>query len=214
MLRFPTFAPACGRRYGVAPPQRVSRKGGQRRRTLNTCGFTLIEMMVVILIVGSLLFLSATRLDFLVPKYRLRGAAREIGAAMKQAKAHAAATGKDVYLEYDLSKGEYWMLFAFPKRKEDGTEFEPRVFEYEPLFRRPLPTGVEFVDVICGDQARTTSGNARVKVSPFGISAHTIVNLKSKEDREIAVKLNGFTGYLTFYDRHTDADKLLEDTGP
>ena len=49
-------------------------------------GFTLIELIVVTLIFAILMVAAATSMDYLVPKYKLRGAAREIGAIMKEAR--------------------------------------------------------------------------------------------------------------------------------
>jgi prepilin-type N-terminal cleavage/methylation domain-containing protein len=179
-------------------------------------GFTLVELICVLAIVGVVVGLAATRLDFLVPKYRLRGAAREVASSLKVAKARAAAGGKDVYLEVDLSAGRYWLLAAFPKAREgeeerQASEAEARAFEYQPVFDRLLPEGVEFVNVVFSEKEKIGSGRTRVRISPFGTSSHTIVNFRNKEDRPIALKFNGFTGAVSFYDEHKDADELLED---
>jgi prepilin-type N-terminal cleavage/methylation domain-containing protein len=197
-----------------------------RPRRASRDGFTLIELIAVTAIIGIAIGLAATRLDFMVPKYRLRGAAREVAGALKLAKARAVATGKDVYVEFDLPRGRYWLLVAFPKDPPDGDRVEEttpeaiaeaerrRGFEYQPVFERALPEGVIFVDVIFSDKERTSEGRARLRVSPFGTSAHTIVNLRNPEDRELAVKFNGFTGALSFYDTRKEPDELLEDAGP
>jgi len=197
-----------------------------RRRFLNSSGFTLIELIAVTAIIGVAIAVAATRLDFMVPKYRLRGAAREVAGALKLAKARAVATGKDVYLEIDLPRGRYWLLVAFPKEREGERleerrpeemiedETKRRGFEYQSLFDRNLPDGVYFANVIFSEKERVTEGRARLRVSPFGTSAHTIVNFRNHEEREIALKFNGFTGAISFYDGHKEADELIEDAGP
>lgn len=174
-------------------------------------GFTLIELIMVVVIVGALMGLAAVRMEFLVPKYRLRGAAREVGALLKQAKSRAASTGKDVFFEVDLGRGEYGLLTAFPKPEGEGA---PGEVEYVPLFSSSLPDGVQFIDVILGEKQKIERGRARVRISPFGIANHAIVNLRNEEKREIAVRMNGFTGFLTFYDGRAEADDLLEDADP
>lgn len=182
----------------------------RRRRA----GFTLLELIAVIAVVGLIAALAVGRLDFLVPKYRLRGAAREVGAVLKQAKSRAAATGRDVYFMADLGQGEYWLLVAFPKLKDDGTlpgPGEPTEFEYQEAFRSTLPDGVQFVNVVTGpgnDQS-IGGGRAVVRMSPFGASASVIVNLRM-DDLPMCTKLNGITGVVTFYEEHQQADELLE----
>jgi Tfp pilus assembly protein FimT len=184
-------------------------------------GFTLFELIAVIFIVGLMFALAATRLDFLVPKYRLRGAAREVASLMKLGKARAVASGKDVYLEIDLSQGKYWLLVAFPQERDEAAApadrtkpVEPRIYEYQTAFDRQLPDGVDFTDVITSQKDRVDRGRTRIRIMPLGTSGHTIVNLRNQESRELAVKLNGFTGSVTFYEEHKNADQLLQDNGP
>lgn len=177
-------------------------------------GFTLVELMVVVVIVGLMVGVAATRLDFMVPKYRLRGAAREVAGLFKAARSRAAGSGKDVYVEIDLPRGLYWMLVAFPKAAEGIEAADPKALEYQPVQQQALPEGVKFVDVIQGAQERIDTGRARMRVTPFGSSAHLIVNMKNADDREISVKMNGFTGSITFFEGRMEAEAILEDLGP
>jgi prepilin-type N-terminal cleavage/methylation domain-containing protein len=179
-----------------------------------TSGFTLIELMVVVLIIGVMVGLSATRMDFVAPKYRLRGAARDVAAIMRQGKSRAAAQGKDVYFEADLSQGRYWLLVPFPKEDPADTRpVESRPLEYQPVFVRSLPEGVQFVEVVLGDKEKANSGRIRVRLSAFGASSHVIFNMANTDHGTIAVKVNGFTGLVSFHDEHQTADELLEDRG-
>ena len=174
-------------------------------------GFTLVELMVVVVIVGLMVGVAATRMDFMVPKYRLRGAAREVAGLFKQARSRAAGSGKDVYIEIDLPRGLYWLLVAFPKTVEGADAADPRALEYQPVYQQALPDGVKFVDVIQGSQEKIDAGRARMRVTPFGSSSHLIVNLKNTDEREISVKMNGFTGSVTFHEGRLEAEEILED---
>ncbi len=177
-------------------------------------GFTLVELMLVVLLVGLMVGVSTMRLDFMVPKYKLRGAAREVAGLLKQARSRAAGSGKDVYVEFDLPKGQYWVLVAFPKPVEGTLDGDPAALEYQPLFQQALPDGVKFVDIIQGAKDRYDSGRVRLKVSPFGSSAHLIVNLTNADEREMALRMNGLTGATTFRESRMDVEELIEDQGP
>src|SRR5579864_6672687 len=114
----------------------------QSRTERKRGGFTLIELIAVVVIMGLIAMVTVTRLDFLVPKYRLRGAAREVGSVLGLGKAHAASNGKDVYFEVDLARGAFWLLAPFPKQEpgdEARTDVSSRPLEYQPVFERTLP---------------------------------------------------------------------------
>jgi type II secretion system protein H len=190
--------------------QRREQAIGRRRS-----GFTLIELILVCVIIGIMVGLAATRLDLMVPKYRVRAAAREVASVLKQGKARAAAQGRDVYFEIDLSKGNYWLLAPFPKEDPtaDPKDVAARPLEYQPIFVRSLPDGVHFIDAIMGDRDKATSGRVRVRLSAFGASSHVILNLTNSDDNIVSLKMNGFTGLISYQEEHQDADELLEDKG-
>ena len=170
---------------------------------------------MVVLIIGLLLGLATTRMDFMVPKYRVRAAAREVASVLKQGKARAAAQGRDIYFEVDLAKGSYWLLAPFPKEDPyaDPRQVAARPLEYQPVFVRALPDGVHFIDVILGDKDKATSGRMRVRLSAFGASSHVILNLINDDQNVISLKMNGFTGMISYLDERQDAEELLEDKG-
>lgn len=184
-------------------------------------GFTLIEMIVVVMILSLMTALAVVRLDFLVPRYRLRAATRQTAAVLKQARSRAAAIGRDVYVRIHLSEGKYELLIPMPK--EDPVEIPsdmppelipPPEYEFQSAFAGSLPDGAEFVNVILGSETdqTVTSGRAQVRVSPFGAGDHVIVNFRL-EDRRSAIRLNGLTGVISFYEEEKEAPDLLEDQG-
>lgn len=181
-----------------------------------TSGFTLVELITVIVVIGVMMAIAVTRLDFMVPKYEIRGAARAVAWHVKRARFRAASTGKEVYVKYDLSRGQYWMLVAFPKLEEGEILQEGETageYEYQEVLRKRLPDGIEFVNIIIGADQVQSGGTATIRVSPFGSSNHVIVNLKNQGTRTISLKVNGFTGAVTFHKDHKEPEEILEDEG-
>ncbi|MDP6957598.1 MAG: prepilin-type N-terminal cleavage/methylation domain-containing protein [Planctomycetota bacterium] len=185
-------------------------------RSSRSSGFTLIELIAVIVLIGVMMAIAVTRMDFMVPKYELRGTARAVAYHLKRARFRAASTGKDVYIKYNLAQGKYWMLVAFPKL-EEGEELEPGElpdeYEYQEVMKKELPKGIRFVNVILGANQVYSNGTATIRVSPFGSSNHVIVNLQNKGEKKISLKVNGFTGAVSFFKGHRQADRILEDEG-
>ncbi|HTF57602.1 MAG TPA: prepilin-type N-terminal cleavage/methylation domain-containing protein [Planctomycetota bacterium] len=184
-------------------------------------GFTLIELIVVVLILTLMTGLAVARLDFLVPKYRLRAATRETAAVLKQARSRAASIGRDIYVRIHLSDGRYEMLVPFEVESQVALPpdippelIPPPEYRYESLFQSELPKDVQFVNVILGTETdqTITSGNAQIRISPFGASDHVIVNFRL-EDRDAAIRLNGLTGIISFFEEEKKAAELLEDQG-
>ena len=114
-----------------------------RRRV---AGFTLLELIIVVMILALIAALAVTRLDLAVPKYRLRGAVRQTASILQLARSRAAATGRDVYVRIYLSEGKYELLV--PNQKEDqpwipaDTPEElipPPQYEFQSVFQGTLP---------------------------------------------------------------------------
>lgn len=182
-------------------------------------GFTLIELILVIVILSLVAALAVTRLDLMVPKYRLRGAVRQTATALQQARSRAAATGRDVYVRLYLSEGRYELVIPMEKEEQAVLPPEtpaelmpPKEYEFQSAFAGALPEGPEYVNVILGTESdqTITQGRAQIRVSPFGAGDHVIVNFRL-EDRKAALRLNGLTGLISFYEEEKTAQQLMED---
>lgn len=191
------------------------------RRKARVAGFTLIELIVVVLLLSLMTALAVARIDLLVPKYRLRAATRQTASVLKQARSRAAAIGRDVYVRIHLSEGKYEFLIPMEKEEQPwvapGTPAElipPKEYEFRSAFAGTLPEGPEFVNVILGTERdqTITSGRAQIRVSPFGAGDHVIVNFRLDE-RHAAIRVNGLTGVISFYEEEKEAPELLEDQG-
>ena len=112
--------------------------------------------------------------------------------------------------QLQVGQGKFSLLAPFPKEPAGGLPKIPPEYEYQEAFRRTLPDGVQFVDVILGADQRIDSGRALVRMSPFGASNNVIVNLRMG-DSPMAVRLNGITGSVGFEDKYAGADALLQD---
>lgn len=70
-------------------------------------GFSLIEVLVVIIVAGVIALVAWPSLARLAPKYRLEGAARTVAAEIQRARGRAIAEGKCAMVDLDSSAKTY-----------------------------------------------------------------------------------------------------------
>jgi prepilin-type N-terminal cleavage/methylation domain-containing protein len=173
-------------------------------------GFTLLEITFVLLVMGLVLLMAAGSFDALIPRYALRSDARAVGEQMRMARGEAAGTGHDVYLAYDLKRGATW-IWAWQETPEEerGPGRDPG--RWEALLLKELESGDQFSSVVFGGKTIVETETATVRVTPLGTADHHIVNLENEEGLRMAVKLNGITGVVSFYEDHLGPQELLRD---
>jgi len=164
----------------------------------NNSGFTLIELMVVILILGVIATVIAPNIDRISPKYSVRAGAREIASTIERCRSQSALTGETYSIVYDLDRMQYWVLLPV-KLDEYG---QPSEEEREPIRPpRVLPNGVRIVNVITSDNESHDDGEVQIDFSPFGNTGSHIVLLQYEENEKlnIWVRANAFLGFTTFH---------------
>lgn len=75
-------------------------------------GFSLIEVLVVIIVAGVIALVAWPSLARLAPRYRLEGAARTIAAEIQRARGRAIAEGKCAMVSFDFSAKTYQLGVA------------------------------------------------------------------------------------------------------
>lgn len=178
-------------------------------------GFTLIELMVVIVLLSLTAAVAAPRLRSAIPAANLRGAGQRLAGDLRYLYGYAVARRTYVRLAIDLNSGEYWaetfqprardedgsrvlafqlrtdFSLAAPPRNADTTEVE--VLQDAIVGRHALPRGVEFVtvQVAGGDVARR--GTVYIEFTPWGYGDNATIRL-AMGDAERTIRLNGLLG--------------------
>ncbi len=136
-------------------------------------GFTLVELIVVLLLAAGLVALVLPSLTGTLDSARLRGGASEVRATLALARSLAAHGGRARTVVIDLDRGEYGVS------GERG--------------KRALPEGVRFSLVRVGER-ESREGQASIRFLPDGSSGEAEIRLLSAGEAGFRVRVDPLTG--------------------
>lgn len=180
-------------------------------------GYTLIELIMVILILGIMLSLVFAKVEHLTPRYSLRAAARDLARVVALARSQAAAQGRIYFVRYKLVENRYYLLAPFedeapaPTRENPGAEPPPiPQLHWEPVFKQQLPEGILFRDVVVGTSDKVEEQDVNVEISPFGITKGHVVHLTDGRN-DYSIEINPLTGHARFHEEYFESPSAEED---
>ncbi len=172
-----------------SPAQTVS-----RRRQGQRDGFTLIELVVVIMILGVLSSVTLPSLQGVSPKYRLRAAARSVSSQIHLVHSLASTIGKQYALHYNLEDRYLWIVL--PPGEEDDPDLA--LEDREHLGRVLMPDHVQIERVILPDGSYEDSSQIDVIVDTKTSEGSHIVYLRNEDESLICVKFNALLGIVDY----------------
>jgi type II secretion system protein H len=153
-------------------------------------GFTLIELVVVVAIVGMVLASVAIRFDSLTVSARLRASAREIASTIGLAHSRASATGRAQTIVFDTGNQQYWI--------ESSAE------EGQPSTARSLYRSISFRDIQVGEELYGERGTLSIEISPLGITSACMIHLEAEGGGEMTLEVCPLTGSVRFYEGYRE----------
>lgn len=161
-------------------------------------GYSLVELIVVMLLIGLLSAMAAPLFFSTVSKTRLKGAAKEMATTFRYARSLAINTKKPHYLLIDLEKSSYSVSVERNEKSDDS-------FDDEDSLKSVTPTRTISKEIIIS-KIKTGSSEivddvVKIPFYPQGNSIETIVYLKMRNESESKYKyeihLDEITGKVT-----------------
>jgi general secretion pathway protein H len=141
-------------------------------------GFTLLEMILVLVIAGLVLAVTPPLLSAAMPGLQLKGTARELAAGLRYARDRAVTSGVSSTLSVDLDKHRF---------RVSGRN---RRFE--------LPDGLEY-RLVTAQQELTGDRSGAIRFFPDGSSTGGRLTVSHK-DRKLEVDVDWLTGRVRILD--------------
>lgn len=164
-------------------------------------GFTLIEIMAVVLLLGLVMSGVSFSLNRFVPGQQIDSECRNLLSRLDLARSSAIAAGRPYRVVLNLDSHDYWVYTPYDekgriaKTKEDQTH----------LGRMALESGVDFAGVLeAGKDGPTTEGEVELHFGALGVNHDVVIFLASSnsEGYDKTAFMGGLTGRTQLLDGH------------
>ena len=162
--------------------------------TLNDRGYTLIELSVVVLLIGMMLFFAVPRVRDNLLNDDLKAATRKIIGAATELRQDAVREQVDYLLRLDLAEPGFWTYRA-DMTAEKQAEIRKQAVRF--------PEGIRIVDVRQPPEARKTEGEVVIRFFRKGYVSPTVIHLV-KDDRTFTLVFNPFLQAVSVYEKSVD----------
>ena len=171
----PTVASVAPEKTATSPTDQVNTRSASG-------GFTLLELLVVLVIAGLLFSLGAPRVGKLYDSMQYREAVRELVSAAKNARRDAFATGQPMDLLIDTSGNRY--VLTHQSQKVDLEEFEP------------LPATLD-ISVVYAVEVSPRPGLAAIRFYPAGGSSGGEIKVIRPSGAGVQLTIDWLLGAVT-----------------
>ena len=168
----------------------------QMSATGNRAGFTLLELLVVLVIMMMMTGIVAVSLRPALEEARLRSGARMLIASLRYARSYAISHRAMTAAVVDLDRPG--LLMQARENELDGEEHWREITTPAGRFRS-LPAGIDIV-YVSGTGAEQDKGEATVTFSPLGNSDGASLVLQDPGGRERTIQVDGVTGRCSLAD--------------
>lgn len=159
----------------------------------SSAGFTLLEMIIVMFLLGGVLVLVIPRI---VVGEDLGSTGRQLISFLRNLQSQAVSSQQPVKLHIDLDKGIYWAMVV------EGTE-EKVPLNASWAAPRLLPESIRFTDISVGSTKRM-SGRMDLSIFPNGRIDPLTVHLTDGSSNVLAIAVESVTGAIRTSDERIE----------
>lgn len=175
-------------------------------------GFTLIEMMLTVTIIGLALTVVILRIDTFIPGTRLEAACRKLVSDMEQLRLLSIMLYKQpIHLEYDREFNGYraYIPFEFDDEQQITGPGETELVAF-----CPLPEGVHFENVQLGGEEETSNWDRiTVLINPDGsTTGHLVIMKDDNFEKYNSIRVASLTGFAEILDHRVEYEEIGDES--
>jgi prepilin-type N-terminal cleavage/methylation domain-containing protein len=161
-------------------------------------GFTLIELMVVIIILGMISGIAMVSWQALLPNQKFNTAVRRLSEVLHQTRSDAIARSHEFRIYYNIDEDDYRIRSPFRVGGGLATSEDD-----EFVWVEDTNLGKEGINIlqVTIDDVTYYDGEVYVRFDPLGAASyHTVVLRQDLFDREFTIEAMPLTGDIRFHD--------------
>ena len=162
-----------------------------------TKGYTLIELIVVIVLIGIVMTLAMPRFRYSLLTDDLKSTTRKLTGMIMNLKNEAIRNQKIQELYFDLESNRCWV--ETPDMTEEE-QYRAREKSFD------LPTGVRIMDIVFRGEGKKMIGETLIRFTKKGYIQPSIIHLGSEDGREFTLVLNPFLGSVKVLKEYADIE--------
>ena len=172
----------------------MKRYQAYRLRAGSSAGFTLLELLVVIIITGLVVALAVPSFSNLLAGDNLKKASRQLIGLERKLRGEAVRDQQSYILCLDIPASSYWVVTSdMTTEKQDEMKKNPQ----------HLPPDVSILDVVGENNEKQSAGEAKINFGKNNICSPAIIHLAHEEDR-MTILINPFLGVTEIHNKYVD----------
>ena len=169
------------------------------RPRVAAAGFTLVELMVVIIVIGLIGGIAVTSWASMMPNQQFNTAVRNLSEVLHETRSNAIARNREFAIRYDLDEDTYRVRTPFLPGGGFATseEDEERLWIHETDLKE---SGIDLVQITLDDKVYS-DGKVEVRFQALGASSYHVIELaQTAFEREFTLEVLPLTGEIRMHD--------------
>jgi prepilin-type N-terminal cleavage/methylation domain-containing protein len=171
----------------------------------SSSGFTLLELIVVIALIGIMLVVSVPTLQNTLIDDRLKGTCRKIIGLVNSVRELAAREQQPYFLNIDRNENRIWYEKDVEVGAVEEEEETEETVETEGRLELNIPAEVQISEIWTRSEGEYSDDQHRIWISSKGYMDQTVLHVTDDDDNVISLHFSPFLDNVRLYDEYTPA---------